>query len=98
MIERETFESAVRSGRHALEALGIRAHEARERADRFRRHNYAMLDELHPLWADEERRTAVARAARDELEQQVQRDVEALDREGASDWAGASRKVADRLG
>ena len=96
VIERETFEAAIRSGRRALEALGVRPHEARERADRFRRHNYAMLDELHPVWADEEQRTAAARAARDELEQQVQRDVEALERESAGDWAGEPRKIADR--
>jgi glutathione-regulated potassium-efflux system ancillary protein KefC len=96
VIERETFEAAIRSGRRALEALGVRPHEARERADRFRRHNYAMLDELHPVWADEEQRTAAARAARDELEQQVQRDVEALERESAGDWASAPLKTADR--
>jgi len=53
-------------------------------------------DKLHPVWADEEQRTAAARAARDELEQQVQRDVEALERESAGDWAGEPRKIADR--
>ena len=93
VVERETFEAAVRSGRRALEALGVRPHEARERADRFRRHNYAMLDELHPIWADEERRTAAARAARDELEQQFQRDVEALERELAGDWGARAAAV-----
>jgi glutathione-regulated potassium-efflux system ancillary protein KefC len=93
VVERETFEAAIRSGRRALEALGVRPHEARERADRFRRHNYAMLEELHPIWADEERRTAAARASRDELEQQFQRDAEALERELAGDW-GAQRDAA----
>ena len=32
-LERESFESALRVGRHALETLGVRPYEARERAD-----------------------------------------------------------------
>ena len=90
VVERESFESAVLAGRHTLEALGVRPHEARERADRFRRHNLEMLEALHPQWADEERRTALARAARDQFEQQFQRDVEALERATARDWEGAT--------
>jgi glutathione-regulated potassium-efflux system ancillary protein KefC len=97
VIERETFESAVLAGRRALETLGVRPYEARERADRFRRHNLAMLEALHPQWADEERRTAVARAARDELEQQFQRDVDALERgDGAGGWAAEPLRTRPR--
>jgi glutathione-regulated potassium-efflux system ancillary protein KefC len=97
VIERETFESAVLAGRRALETLGVRPYEARERADRFRRHNLAMLEALHPQWADEERRTAVARAARDELEQQFQRDVDALERgDGDGGWAAAPLRTRPR--
>jgi glutathione-regulated potassium-efflux system protein KefC len=97
VIERESFESAVLAGRRALEALGVRPYEARERADRFRRHNLAMLEALHPQWADEERRTAVARAARDELEQQFQRDVDALERgDGDGGWAAAPLRTRPR--
>ncbi|VTP63802.1 K(+)/H(+) antiporter [Leclercia adecarboxylata] len=33
--ERETFEGALKSGRLALESLGLGAYEARERADLF---------------------------------------------------------------
>ena len=55
-----------------------------------------MLDELHPIWADEERRTAAVRAARDELEQQFQGDVEALERELAGDWGAAQVAAAER--
>jgi len=97
VIERESFESAVLAGRRALEALGVRPYEARERADRFRRHNLAMLEALHPQWADEERRTAVARAARDELEQQFQRDVDALERgDGDGGWAAEPLRTRPR--
>src|SRR5262249_12827187 len=39
LIDRETFEAALTAGRRTLEVLGVHAYEARERADRFRRHN-----------------------------------------------------------
>jgi glutathione-regulated potassium-efflux system ancillary protein KefC len=77
--ERETFESALRAGRRVLEAMGVRAHEARERADVFRRHNLAGLEVLLPDWADEARRISSARAARMEFEQQFQKDLEEFD-------------------
>jgi glutathione-regulated potassium-efflux system ancillary protein KefC len=44
--ERETFESALKSGRMTLEALGLGAYEARERADLFRRFNQQMVEEM----------------------------------------------------
>lgn len=44
--ERETFEGALKSGRLALESLGLGAYEARERADLFRRFNTRMMDEM----------------------------------------------------
>ena len=44
--ERETFEAALKSGRSALEALGLGAYEARERADLFRRFNTGMVEEM----------------------------------------------------
>jgi glutathione-regulated potassium-efflux system ancillary protein KefC len=86
VVERETFESALRAGRRTLEAIGVRSYEARERADVFRRHNVTTLEALHPQWADEERRTALARAAREQFEQQFQRDIEVRDRASARDW------------
>ncbi|MDR8364153.1 glutathione-regulated potassium-efflux system protein KefC [Pseudomonas sp. JL3] len=45
-VERETFESALSLGRRALEQLGVGRYEARERADRFRRLNQEMLEEM----------------------------------------------------
>ncbi|WP_417314150.1 glutathione-regulated potassium-efflux system protein KefC [Enterobacter sp.] len=44
--ERETFEGAIKSGRMALESLGLGAYEARERADLFRRFNTDMVEEM----------------------------------------------------
>ncbi|MNX70278.1 Glutathione-regulated potassium-efflux system protein KefC [compost metagenome] len=45
-VERETFESALSLGRTALEYMGVGRYEARERADRFRRLNLEMLEEM----------------------------------------------------
>lgn len=46
--ERETFESALKVGRRALEGLGVGSYEARERADHFRRFNMQMVEEMVP--------------------------------------------------
>lgn len=46
MAERETFEGALKSGRQALEALGLGRYEARERADLFRHFNTRMVEEM----------------------------------------------------
>jgi glutathione-regulated potassium-efflux system ancillary protein KefC len=86
VIERETFEAALVAGRRTLEALGVRPHEARERADKFRRHNLATLETLRVEATDDTRRTALVRAARDELEQQFQKDREEFDREVDGNW------------
>ncbi|RYE86405.1 MAG: glutathione-regulated potassium-efflux system protein KefC, partial [Myxococcales bacterium] len=60
VIERETFESALLVGRRALECLGVGPYEARERADRFRRHNVESMEALREALQDEERRTSLA--------------------------------------
>lgn len=85
-IERETFESALRAGRHTLESLGVRPFEARERADAFRRHNLAGLEELLPQWADETARLSAARNSRLQFEQQFQRDLEQLEERIGQSW------------
>jgi glutathione-regulated potassium-efflux system ancillary protein KefC len=87
VAERETFESALRVGRHVFEALGVRPHEARERADQFRRHNVGLLQSLGATAIGDAERTARVRAARDELERQFQRDVKAIERLEGGDWA-----------
>ncbi|MBB1198836.1 glutathione-regulated potassium-efflux system protein KefC [Enterobacteriaceae bacterium 89] len=51
--ERETFEGALKSGRMALESLGLGPYEARERADVFRRFNVRMVEEMVDM-ADED--------------------------------------------
>lgn len=87
VVERETFESALRVGRAALEALGMDRYRAREMADAFRRHNIASVDATLPFYQDEARRMSMAKAGREELEQQFARDRERFEREhGGGGW------------
>ena len=86
MLERETFESALRAGRAALEALGVERYRAREMADAFRRHNLASLEAQLGVYEDETRRLSMAKAGREELEQQFARDRERFERERGQGW------------
>jgi glutathione-regulated potassium-efflux system ancillary protein KefC len=87
VVERETFESALRVGRAALERLGVEAYRAREMADVFRRHNIASVDATLPFYQDEARRMSIAKQGREELEQQFAHDRERFEREhGGKGW------------
>lgn len=86
LIERELFEASVSAGRSTLELLGVGRHEAFERAGTFRRHNLQLLDQLLPHLDDEARRIAVARTARDDLEQQFEREHQRLRRHAVHGW------------
>jgi glutathione-regulated potassium-efflux system ancillary protein KefC len=86
-VERETFESALRAGRRALEILDHEPYEARQLAEAFRRHNVSSLDGLLPHLEDASRRVNLVKAARDQLEAQFRRDRERREETG-SDWHG----------
>jgi glutathione-regulated potassium-efflux system ancillary protein KefC len=86
VVERETFESALKAGRAALEILGEDRYRARELADAFRRHNIASVDATLPFYQDEARRMSMAKAGREELEQQFARDRERFERERGGGW------------
>jgi glutathione-regulated potassium-efflux system ancillary protein KefC len=87
VIERETFESALRAGRHVLEQLGMDPFRAREMADNFRRHNRRTVESQLAVYKDETRFMAAAKAGREELEQQFARDRERFEKErGVPEW------------
>jgi len=86
IVERETFEAAVTIGRHALEALGVRPYEAKERADVFRRHNVRAMEAILPHWQDVEASTKMAISARDQLERQMDNDRRTAERHGLGGW------------
>jgi glutathione-regulated potassium-efflux system ancillary protein KefC len=87
VIERETFESALRAGRDALVALGMDPYRAREMADVFRRHNQATVESQLAVYKDETRYMAAARAGREELEESFRRDRERFEKQhGDREW------------
>jgi glutathione-regulated potassium-efflux system ancillary protein KefC len=94
VVERETFESAILIGRRALEVLGVRPYEARERADTFRAHNVRTLEAILPRWENEQERTSFARSAREQLEQQMGEDRADVERHAARGWDSEEAKNA----
>jgi glutathione-regulated potassium-efflux system ancillary protein KefC len=86
IIERETFEAALKAGRHALEAIGMDRFRAREITDVFRRHNIVSMHRLMPVFDDDERLSSGAKAGREELEQQLSEDRLKFDEEHGKGW------------
>jgi len=84
VVERETFEAALKAGRSALEILGEDRYRAKELADTFRRHNIASVDATLEFWEDEGRRMNAAKQGREELERQFARDRARFEREHAT--------------
>lgn len=66
-VTRETFLSAIEMGRHAMEALGIPPEIAIERAQRFREHDEALLQEQYLIYDDEAALVASAQQAQGDL-------------------------------
>lgn len=73
-IERETFDSALMSGRSVLETLGFEPHHARTLALKFRRHSIEQLYALAPHRGDQARLMAMAKAGRQQLEEMFAQD------------------------
>ena len=69
LIERETLDSALMSGRSVLEQLGWLPHHARTLALRFRRHNIEQLAKMAPHRRDEATLIAAAKQGRQQLEE-----------------------------
>ncbi|WP_341906616.1 glutathione-regulated potassium-efflux system protein KefC [Polaromonas sp. YR568] len=70
-VEREVFESSLRSARTVLEVLGQSPHEARQAAMRFRQHNLALFEQMYPHRKDRSKLIAVATQGRLQLEEQL---------------------------
>ena len=73
-VERELFESSLRSGRTVLEVLGYPPTEARRQALRFRRHNIALFETMYPHHKDRAKVIAVVKQGRAQLEEQMARE------------------------
>src|SRR5262249_51189408 len=89
LVERETLDSALMTGRSVLEALGWEPYHARTLALRFRRHNVEQVTSLAPHWKDEARLITAAKQGRQQLEEQLaQEREEARLRQAQAAWTG----------
>jgi glutathione-regulated potassium-efflux system ancillary protein KefC len=84
LVERELFESSLRSGRSVLELLGHAPHEALSLALRFRAHNLALFEKMYPHHQDRAKVIALVKQGREQLEAQM-----------AEERAMAQRAAAD---
>ena len=73
-VERETLDSALMSGRSALEGLGLERHQARTLALRFRRHNLELVEQMRHHFGDEAQLIAISQQGRQQLEEQFARE------------------------
>ncbi|MGJ7582541.1 glutathione-regulated potassium-efflux system protein KefC [Variovorax sp. RHLX14] len=85
-IERELFESSLRSARSVLEVLGWPAHEARESAMSFRRRNQKLTAETYPHYKDRAKLIAVAKEGRQQFAEQMAKEREERQRRAGTDW------------
>ncbi len=70
-VERELFESSLRSARTVLELLGQTPDTAYQSAQRFREHNLALFEEMYPFYKDRSKLIAVAKRGRQQFEDQL---------------------------
>jgi glutathione-regulated potassium-efflux system ancillary protein KefC len=71
LVQRELFESSLRSARSVLELLGHSAEDARHTAQRFRQHNLELFEKMHPHYKDRSKLIAVVKQGRQQLEEQM---------------------------
>jgi len=89
-VYRETFETSLRMGVDALEALGTRAHRAHRAAQRFRRHDEASLLALAGMQHDRNQYITAAREHMQILESTLVQDLEERGEGGDDGWDAES--------
>jgi glutathione-regulated potassium-efflux system ancillary protein KefC len=86
-VQRELFESSLRSGRATLEALGFDHFHARQMADEFRRYTERFVRTERGLRNSEEDLVKRVREAREQFEKQMQQDLQRQrQRAGDTGW------------
>ncbi|HEX6019293.1 MAG TPA: glutathione-regulated potassium-efflux system protein KefC [Burkholderiaceae bacterium] len=98
LIERETLDAALMSGRSVLELLGTEPHRARTLAQRFRRHSVEQLVTMAPHLGDQARLISISKAGRQQLEQLLaqERELARRTRGGDDDPSPGDAANADR--
>ena len=96
VVERETFEAALRLGEDALKRLGFTAWRAKQAAHRFRAHDEETLRELYQHYHDEfDVRIRISADARERLREIMQSDEDHLTTQADSDWRLPSSVPSD---
>ena len=94
-VERELFESSLRSARGVLELLGYPPHEARRGAMRFRQHNLELFEQMYPHRKDRSRLIAVAKQGRLQLKEQIAQERAQQEQRRPAGW---QRESEDKKG
>ena len=96
LIECETLDSALMSGRSVLEALGWQPHAARTQAGKFRRHTIELIEQMLPHLGDEQKLIAVSKQGRQQLESMWARErADAAAGRDARGWHGSGGGGSD---
>jgi len=86
LIERETLDSALMSGRSVLETLGWHPHHARQLAMRFRQHTQEQIAKMYPHHQDEQALVSMAKQGRQQLEELFAQERAALAQGRPQGW------------
>jgi glutathione-regulated potassium-efflux system ancillary protein KefC len=79
----------LRSARSVLELLGQSPHTARQTAMRFRQHNLALFEKMHPHFRDQAKLIAVQREGRQQLEEQMAQERTEHVHQRPKSWEGS---------
>ncbi|NBX21046.1 MAG: glutathione-regulated potassium-efflux system protein KefC [Betaproteobacteria bacterium] len=88
LVERELFESSLRSARSVLEVLGQPAHAARQSTMRFRQHNLKLFEKMRPHFKDRTKLIAAVKQGRQQLEEQMAQERAEREKRRGPDWSG----------
>ncbi|MDT7516632.1 glutathione-regulated potassium-efflux system protein KefC [Rhodoferax mekongensis] len=88
LVERELFESSLRSARSVLEVLGQPAHVARQSTMRFRQHNLKLFEKMRPHFKDRTKLIAAVKQGRQQLEEQMAQERAEREKRRGPDWSG----------
>lgn len=86
LIERETLDSALLSGRSVLELMGWHPHHARQLAARFRRHSVEQLEAMWPHHQDEQALVSMAKQGRQQLDELFAQERQSVQAPRQTGW------------
>ena len=81
-VQRELFEASLHSGASVLSALGHADDQVQASLNRFREHNLALFEKMHPHYKDRAKLIAVVKQGRAQLEEQMAQERASLGDDG----------------